>query len=1038
MSKIFCTFVPKFEKGMKNVLKTVFVLAALVLSASGVSAAQKRVVAFDKRAVADSLTSFAQRKATVGKIKVTTVKVKNDNMVEVFASRQFSTIPFSNEDVAYLDSVVSQIVLGRPDGTVRIYCDDRRHEIGRLVSSFRRTKDLPSDDIQRVPYRLKKGQPLTQNASVPYTISSGLQGEHIALWGSHGIYFNQKEDRWLWQRAKLLTTVEDLYTTGYTMPFLVPMLENAGAVVIQPRERDTQLNEVIVDERNARTEGEWISVEGAGWGDFGKELLEGDNPFKMGAYVRTTEGVITYPATLPEAGEYAVYISYKTESNSTNKAKYTVCHRGVETTYLVNQQMGGSMWVYLGTFDFSTDTAQNYVRLTSEDAGGKLVTSDAVRFGGGWCCVARYAQPEAVDNVPSAVGGQGSKVKGQKVAAEAPTEEQLHASASVSGYPKWVEGARYFMQFSGVPDSVYNYTESKNDYIDDYASRGSWVNWLAGGSSANPKEAGQNIPVTLSLAFHTDAGNIKKDSIVGTLAIYTDFDNDKDTVFPNGASQSKSRDYCDYMQTQIVEDVRALYAPEWTRRMLHNSSYSEARVPKVPAVLLELLSHQNFADMCYGLDPRFRFTVSRAIYKGMLRFLHEQYGTPYLVQPLPVKNFSAEIEDGYALLHWTPVSDPLEDSAEPSFYVVYTRVDDGDWDNGQRVAPQSTEGGQRSKVKGQRDFSLREEFVSLPIETGKRYDFKVVAGNAGGISFPSEVLSVYKAPRERGNVLIVNGFNRVGAPEIVANTDSLAGFKTESFPVAYKKDVIYIGAEYDFVKANPWTSDDDQGYGACYADKAKETEAGNTFDYPVMHGKVLQKLGYSYCSCAASAVDSLMLAHYDVVDLIMGKQKETSLGVQKITTDFKTFTPELQSALRSYQGNLLCSGAYIGSDMRSKADTAFTRQVLHYEYRTHHATRSGEIDCKGARGLSGLRGLSGASGKLVMEQNPTILPTENPDAIRPSGKNAKICARYEDSGLGAGVQYEADGQKQLIYSFPLESLAEFEPFYENAIKWLVK
>ena len=179
--------------------------------------------------------------------------------------------------------------------------------------------------------------------------------------------------------------------------------------------------------------------------------------------------------------------------------------------------------------------------------------------------------------------------------------DSLRRNATTSGYPKWVEGARYFMQFSGVPDTVYNYTESKNDYIDDYASRGQWVNWLAGGSSANPKEKGQNIPVTLSLAFHTDAGNIKKDSIVGTLAIYTDFDNDKDTVYPNGASQSKSRDYCDYMQTQIVEDVRALYAPEWTRRMLHNSSYSEARVPKVPAVLLELLSHQNFADMRYGV-----------------------------------------------------------------------------------------------------------------------------------------------------------------------------------------------------------------------------------------------------------------------------------------------------------------------------------------------------------------------------------------------------------------------------------------------------
>jgi len=1007
---------------MKQTVKIGLCLAAILLacqafgtSAGVAEAATKQVVAFDKRAVGDTLTAFAKRQATVGKIKVTTVKVKNDNFVEVFASRQFSTVPISSEDVQYLYETVSQIVLGRPDGKVRIYCDDKRHEVSRLISSFRRGEknDLPSGDIQRVAYKLKKGKPLTKNVDEPYSITSGLQGEHIALWGSHGIYFNQKEDRWLWQRAKLLTTVEDLYTTGYTMPFLVPMLENAGAVVLQPRERDTQLNEVIVDENLAKAEDEWTIIYGGGWGRTDAPLIEGQNPFELGAYYRGTSGSLTYQPTLPDAGEYAVYVSYKTEPNSTAQAKYTVCHRGVETTYSVNQQMGGSMWVYLGTFDFSTDKAENYVRLHGKSGDGKAVTADAVKFGGGWGSVARYPQPEAIENVPSAKEGKDGKSKknGQaKDATEAPTEAQLRAMSSVSGYPRWIEGSRYWLQYSGAPDSIYNYTGSKNDYIDDYCSRGLWVNWLTGGSSANPKQDGQHIPVTLSLAFHTDAGNIKKDSIVGTLAIYTDFDNDKDTIFPNGASQSKSRDYCDYMQTQIVEDIRALYAPEWTRRMLHNSSYAEARMPKVPAVLLELLSHQNFADMRYGLDPRFRFTVSRAIYKGMLRFLHEQYGTPYMVQPLPVKDFSAEIEDGNALLSWTPVSDPLEDSAEPSFYVVYTRVDDGDWDNGRQVVYEAG------------------TYLALPIETGKRYDYKVVAGNAGGISFPSEVLSVYQAPKEKGKVLIVNGFTRVGAPEILANTDSIGGFQTESFPVAYKKDVIYLGGEYDFTRANQWVSDDDSGFGACYSDKAKETEAGNMFDYPVMHGKVLQQLGYSFVSCAASAVDSARLTGYDAVDLIMGKQKETSLGVEKQTVDFKTFTPELQAALKAYKGALLCSGSYLGTDMRSDADRAFTKEVLHYEYRTHHATRSGEISTK----------LQVPGCKLVMEQNPTVLPTENPDAIRPSGDKAHAIARYEDSGLFAGISFADGKQKQLIFSFPLESLQEFEPLYTAAIEWLTK
>jgi hypothetical protein len=145
------------------------------------------------------------------------------------------------------------------------------------------------------------------------------------------------------------------------------------------------------------------------------------------------------------------------------------------------------------------------------------------------------------------------------------------------------------------------------------------------------------------LAFHSDAG-VKRDSIIGTLMIYTDFDNDKSKTYPTGVSRQLARDYGDYMQSQIVNDVRALYAPHWMRRQLHNSSYAEARHPKVPAVLLELLSHQNYDDMRYGLDPRVKFTISRAIYKGMLRFIHAQYGTEVVVQPLPVQKMAMRRE----------------------------------------------------------------------------------------------------------------------------------------------------------------------------------------------------------------------------------------------------------------------------------------------------------------------------------------------------------------------------------------------------------
>ena len=89
----------------------------------------------------------------------------------------------------------------------------------------------------------------------------------------------------------------------------------------------------------------------------------------------------------------------------------------------------------------------------------------------------------------------------------------------------------------------------------------------------------------------------------------------------NGSDRMASRDLTDLIMTNIVDDVRANFEPNWTRRGMWDKSYFEARSPEVPAMLLEFLSHQNFADMTYGLDPAFRFLVSRAIYKGMLKYI---------------------------------------------------------------------------------------------------------------------------------------------------------------------------------------------------------------------------------------------------------------------------------------------------------------------------------------------------------------------------------------------------------------------------------
>lgn len=963
--------------------------------------------AVDKQAIADTLTHFVRAHALAGGVKVKKIRVSN-NTVKVYTNASLSQVSLSPAEIDTVRALIERMVLEDKKGEVLIYSEDV--EIGELVTS----RYQPRSEADR--YTLPPVAAWVSNQSVAYTTSKGLEGKHIALWGSHGRYYNQQRQTWLWQRAKLWTTVEDLYTSSYTMPFLVPMLENAGAVVVQPRERDTQVIEEVIDECDAHlvTKSLWVEGNGTGWGaDDDGVLLEGENPFGRGGYIvekanNNKQAVLHYNPSVP-AGEYAVYVSYKTLPNSTDKAQYTVVHKGQKTIYSVNQQMGGGTWVYLGTFAFGEDSKENYIQLTGVGNGVEVVTADAVKIGGGMGNVARYPQPNAVENTPSSKTISMNTVEIDS--AELAANQEL---AETSGMARYLEASRYWLQYAGIPDSVYNYSDSRNDYTDDYCSRGMWVNYLAGGSAANPEQEGMRVPLHLSLSFHTDAGTRYDGSIIGSLMIYTDFDNDLKKVYPTGVTRQVARDYGDYMQTQIVEDMQALYCPHWQRRQLQNSSYAEARYPKVPAVLLELLSHQNYYDMQYGLDPRVRFVISRAMYKGMLRFIHEQYQTPYVVQPLPVEKMAMRLLDKEAggkevVVTWEPRIDHLEPTAVPNYYVVYTRTDDGDWDNGVRVE------------KAEYCFEA---------QAGVRYDVKVEAGNDGGVSMPSEILSAYVAPESKGTVLVLNAFTRVSGPDWFA--DSIhAGIVPQGHSVPYGKDIAYIGEQFDYTIDHKWITDDECGWGSCFCDQQASVTIGNTFDYPVLHGKVLAEMGYSYISANAYAVDSI--SGVDAVDLIMGKQKLTVLGSD---TAFKSFTPTLQAVLSSYLqagGRLMVSGAHIASDMQSTDDKHFVKEHLHYSYRCDHASKQGGVNIN-KRML--------VPGRYAFDTQPNAMRihTENADCILPT-KGALTVARYADTNMSAAVAYdgtEKEQAKTLAWGFMLESSADFAKLYQVSMEWLME
>ena len=945
--------------------------------------------------LADSLNVFASQRAYLGKVKVSDIQIDEKN-ITITTCNRLSCVSLSPQEIDELKSSVRQWVGGAPTAQVNILSDGK--ELNEWVTAIYQKRDKK---LQYKPASAK--YPLVHNASQPYSAKQGLDGKHIALWGSHGIYYVQAYRMWKWQRARLWTTIEDLYTSSYTMPFLVPMLENAGAVVLQPRERDTQLHEVIVDDSQLATG--ITPAEGTGWGRPLKPLLEGDNPFAMGGY-STVKSTAQYTPNLPEGGEYAVYVSYKSLPKSNPQAEYTVVHKGISTTYHVNQQMGGGTWIYLGTFDFGTDANSNYVTLTHK--GKHITTTDAIKFGGGWGSVARYPHPE--------IGDDDFYTKKDTHSQEVVTDSTLHianqALATTSGYPRYIEGARYWLQYAGIPDSVYNYTGSKNDYTDDFSCRGRWVNYLAGGSTAYPEGPGLNIPVNMSVAFHSDAGCHPTDKLVGTFMFYTIKDDDKETTYPSGGDRICNRDFADFIQTQIVEDIRQTMMPTWQKRHLMHQSMSETRNPKVPSTIIELLSHHNYYDMTFGLDPKFKFIASRAIYKGMLRFIHQTTGTPYVVQPLPVQQMNISYANNDSLhIRWAERVDRLEPTATPTYYIIYTRTSqlrDGqwqtsDWDNGIRVTtPHAT----------------------LPIQRGVKYDIMVRAGNDGGVSLPSEVLSAYiDAKYDNKLALIINGFHRVDAPKMFGIDSITGGVVPGSYAVSYGKEISFLGEQFDYDRTNMWESDDDCGFGMCHADKQKEVNIGNTFDYPSMHGTTLAQMGISYVSTSINAIESL--EPYTLVDIIMGKEKGEK------TDTIGCIPMHLRKAIETYTeqgGKILLSGSYIASDMRHTCDTAFTHNVLHYRYKTEKASTCGRINFQ-------YNILPTQQYEYYTKPNPQVIECEWPDGIEPMTGGVRI-ARYDDTYVNAGVAYQDDKNRMIILPFMLESVKDFDALYSDCIKWL--
>ncbi len=976
------------------------------------------------------INTFFKHGRFVGTIKVDDVRVvERGKKLRVYFNPSLANLPIRIDLVKEIEAEIRHR-LGDiyKDHSLELFSRGIRLE--EFIPNLLRKGGQSVDNSRiRKPHRVA---PLVSRAEA-WHFAAGLSGSHLAVWPSHGYYFDSAKDRWQWQRARLFGTVEDLFTINYATKLITPMLENAGAVVLMPRERCLQTNEVIVDADGSTGDSEvlifnsgyktWRQVSGGF--KVTDTLFHGQNPFKMGTHLQLgtnagSEAYIKYIPDIPQDGYYSVYFSWGRNKRNSKQVRCNVNHTGGTTTFFINQSLAGPTWTYLGRFFFKKGKNHqigSFLVYGTDDGG--FVTADALRLGGG---MGNSARKPCLDHQARGLSANDSG----KLFAQLFSESSPCGNYQISNRPRYHEAARYYLQYAGMPDSlVYSLNFGRNDYNDDFMSRGEWVNYLMGDAfnlGTKTVKGGLGIPINLALSFHTDAGITPNDSVVGTLAIYsTQTDRGR---FGDGVSRLASRDLTDLIQDQIVSDIRALFNPNWNLRAIWDRQYSESWRPQVPAILLELLSHQNLADMRYGLDPRFQFAVSRSIYKAILRFVSANEGRQPVVQPLPPQDFFIErVKDKTVALNWQPTHDPLEPTAKPTHYRVYKRTEDLGFDNG-------------TVVEGNKLL------VELP-EYGKMYSFKVTALNGGGESFPSEVLATAILPNQLELLLIVNGFTRVSGPKMV-DDGKFAGIEWwKDQGVFFNKNATHTGNQYDFDRSSPWLDDDSPGWGASHADMEGTVLTGNTFDFVSVHGASVRDAGYSFVSSSRAAIERNLLKSDDywAANIIFGEQLGVKNFLDSTKVDFRVFSPELTIWLAEFSRKgkgLLVSGAYIGTDAtlyNDKDAIEFASDILGYTWRTNNASNIGDVISTDDIGKSFPRRLY-----FSAEHQRGFYVVEAPDAIEPAGNYSRVIYRYNVNGTSAGIMHKGS-HKAVSLGFPIESIicpAERGKLMKAALEFLNK
>jgi hypothetical protein len=160
------------------------------------------------------------------------------------------------------------------------------------------------------------------------------------------------------------------------------------------------------------------------------------------------------------------------------------------------------------------------------------------------------------------------------------------------------------------------------------------------------------------------------------------------------------------------------------------------------------------------------------------------------------------------------------------------------------------------------------------------------------------------------------------------------------------------------------------------------------------------------------------------VDIIFGEERGTASFNGSQQKDFRVLTPAFMNSISRYTsagGHVFISGAYISSDMIENHDSIairFASGVLHYIWRTHHASREGSVYATDQGGM-----VFPQEVKFNTSLQSDQYRVESPDAIEPVGDGAFRICRYVSGNCSAGIAYQGS-YRTVVLGFPFEAITD--------------